>query len=49
MFNFKKEEKNDGVFKMYTNFKQTISSVLFSVDGIFDLIEKIKKLLNWED
>ena len=49
MYNFNKEKSSESVFKMYQSFKQSITNILFTVDGIFDLIEKIKKLLNWED
>ena len=42
-------EERTGVLDRWSETKQILSSVIFAADYAFDLIEKLEKLLKWED
>ena len=42
-------EERTGVLDRWSETKQTLAGVIFGADYAFDLIEKLEKLLTWED
>ena len=41
--------KKDGLINSWKNSRELVSNLLLTVDLMFDLVEKLRKLIYWED